>query len=229
MLALIVARGGSKGLPNKNIKLLNNKPLIAYTIEAAQKSKYIDKIILSTDCHQIAKIAQKYGAIVPFMRPESLATDDSPVIETFIYTIDKLNNEFGYKISEFVLLQPTSPLRTSEDIDNAIELFYNKNADSVISYTPEHHPIFWHKFINDDYTFEDIFQNTQTNRQNIKKTFYPNGAIYVFKYSLICQKKYYSEKSFAYIMPRNRSVDIDTIEDFEYAEFLILKNLKNEY
>lgn len=223
MIALIVARGGSKGLPNKNIKILNGKPLIAYTIEAAKKSKNIDEIILSTDCPKIAEISITYGAKVPFMRPEFLATDTSPVIETFLYTIDKLKNEFNYNIEDFILLQPTSPLRTTKDIDNAIEIFYSKNADSVISYTPENHPIFWHKIINEDYSIKDIFENNSSNRQDFQKTYYPNGAIYIFKYNLIKQKKYYSDKSFAYIMPRNRSIDIDTIEDFEYAEFLMSK------
>lgn len=221
MLAIIPARGGSKGLPGKNIRKLNDKPLIAHTIEQALNSKNISKVIVSTDDDEIAKIALQYGAEIPFIRPEHLASDIALAIDNYIYTIERLQKENKTKINEFIVLQPTSPLRTSEDIDNAINLFYEKDADSVISYTEEHHPITWHKQINDDLSFTNIFEDKLQNRQEIKTTYYPNGAIFIFKFNLVLQKKYYSEKSYAYIMPRNRSVDIDTIDDFKYIEFLI--------
>lgn len=227
MIAIIPARGGSKGLPGKNIKLLNGKPLIAYTIEAALSSKFIDRVIVSTDSNQIANIAIDSGAEVPFIRPEYLSTDRSLAIDNYIYTIDRLIKGTGEKISEFIVLQPTSPLRTSNDINNAIKLFIEKNADSVISYTEETHPVFWHKKIREDLTFKDIFENKMSNRQDFNKTYYPNGAIFIFKYGLIKQKEYYSKKSYAYIMPRERSIDIDTINDFEYAEYLLTKQIKN--
>ncbi|MEN5386584.1 acylneuraminate cytidylyltransferase family protein [Aliarcobacter skirrowii] len=221
MIAIVPARGGSKGLPGKNIKNLLGKPMIAYTIEEALKSKYINEVIISTDCNEIEKVAIKYGAKSPFLRPEYLATDSAKAIDNYIYTIDRLNKEFGYTITDFIVLQPTSPLRTTEDIDGAIELFKNKNADSVVSYTEEHHPIVWHKYITKDGKFENIFEEKLLNRQEIKKSYFPNGAIFVFDYKLIKQEKYYSENSYAYIMPRLRSVDVDTIEDFKYIEFLM--------
>lgn len=221
MIAIVPARGGSKGLPGKNVKDLCGKPMIAYTIEEALKSAYITDVIISTDCKEIEKVATKYGAKSYFLRPEYLASDSAKAIDNYIYTVNRLNNEFGYAIEEFVVLQPTSPLRTAEDIDGAIELFKEKNADSVISYTEEHHPIEWHKYITEEGKFENIFEDKLLNRQEIKRSFYPNGAMFVFKYELIKQNQYYSPNSYAYIMPRFRSVDVDTIEDFKYIEFLM--------
>jgi N-acylneuraminate cytidylyltransferase/CMP-N,N'-diacetyllegionaminic acid synthase len=224
MIAIVPARGGSKGLPGKNIKELLGKPMIAYTIEEALKSKYITEVIISTDCIEIEEVAKKYGAKSPFLRPEHLATDSAKAIDNYIYTVDRLNNEFGYNIKDFAVLQPTSPLRTVEDIDGAIELFKDRKADSVVSYTEEHHPIEWHKYITKDGKFENIFEEKLLNRQEIKKSYFPNGAVFVFDYEMIKQGKYYSDNSYAYIMPRSRSVDVDTIEDFKYIEFLMRGN-----
>jgi len=221
MIAIVPARCGSKGLPGKNIKDLHGKPMIAYTIEEALKSQYIDEVIISTDCKEIEKIALEYGAKSLFLRPEVLASDTAIAIDNYIYTVDRLNEEFGYKIKDFVVLQPTSPLRKSIDIDGAVKLFNDKNADSVVSYTEEHHPIEWHKYITEDGKFENIFEEKLKNRQEIKPSYYPNGAIFVFKYEMIKQKKYYTDKSYSYIMPRDRSVDVDTMEDFKYIEFLL--------
>jgi len=223
MLAIVPARCGSKGLKDKNIKLLDGKPLIAHTITKAKKSKYISDIIISTDCKKIEDIAISYGAKSHFLRPKDLASDTSSVIDAYIYTIDRLNSEFGYNIDEFMVLQPTSPLREVVDIDSAIELFRVKNADSVVGYTVEDHPISWHKYINKDLTFTNIFEENLKNRQEVRETYYPNGAIFIFKYDIIKEKKYYTKNSYAYIMPKSRSVDIDTIDDFLYAEFLLNK------
>jgi N-acylneuraminate cytidylyltransferase/CMP-N,N'-diacetyllegionaminic acid synthase len=224
MIAIIPARSGSKGLPGKNIKLLNGKPMIAYTIEAAKKAKLISDVIVSTDSQEIADIAIKYGAINPFLRPASLATDNAKAIDNYLYTVERLNEEFGYNVNAFTVLQPTSPLRTADDIDEAITLFTKKNADSVISYTKEHHPITWHKYLDEDQHFENIFDETLDNRQDRRISYFPNGAIYIFSHQLIKSHRYYSEKSFAYVMPQNRSIDVDYIDDFEYVEYLIEKN-----
>jgi len=224
MIAIIPARGGSKGLKGKNTKMLLGKPLIAYTIESALKSKYITEVIISTDDKEIYNTAIKYGAKETFLRPVELAQDDSLAIDTYVYTINKLNNEFGYNIKDFIVLQPTSPLRSYKDINNAIALFEEKQADSVISYTEEHHPISWHKFIDKNGQFENIFPETIKNRQENRPSYFPNGAIFVFKFSLINNKKYYSENSYSYLMTRENSVDIDTIQDFEYAEYLMRKH-----
>ena len=216
MIAIIPARGGSKGLPGKNIKEMCGKPLIAYTIEVALKSKSIDHVILSTDDEEIATVAKKYGAEVPFMRPAELASDTAMAVDNYIYTIGRLEKEWNTKIDSFVVLQPTSPLRIAEDVDGAVELFNTRKADSVVTYVKEAHPVFWHKKIDEN-----------NNRQALPTTYYPNGAVYVFSTEMIRQKKYYTDKSYAYIMPRERSVDIDFIDDFKYAEFLMVsRNIK---
>lgn len=222
MLAIIPARGGSKGLPKKNIKILKGKPLIVYSIEAAINANSIDRIIVSTDCEEIAEVALKYGAEVPFMRPVELAQDTSLAIDNYIYTINRLQNESGFAIDEFCVLQPTSPLRLPSDIDGAIKVFHEKKADSVISYCKEHHPVSWHKYLEDDGRIKNVFSDKSIkNRQDILPTYYPNGAVYVFKSSLVRLCMYYSDNTYAYIMPRNRSVDIDVLDDFRYAEYLM--------
>ncbi len=224
MIAIIPARGGSKGLPRKNVKLLEGKPLIAYTIEAALKAKNVNGVIVSTDDDEIAQISKEFGAEVPFMRPDFLATDNASSLDVLRYTLDRLEQEEEITINDFVELQPTSPLRNNTHIDEAIELFYSKKANSVISFCKEDHPIFWHKFINEEGKFEEVFQgNFLKNRQEIKSTYYPNGAIYVFKKSILSVEDYYTDQSYAYIMDRKDSVDIDTIDDFEYVEFLMRK------
>lgn len=221
MIAIIPARGGSKGLPGKNIKVLCGKPLISYAIDCALQSKSIDRVIVSTDDETIANVALRAGAEVPFLRPTSLASDSSMAIDTYLYTIDRLAREEGKSFEDLIVLLPTAPLRTSEDVDEAVKLFIDRQADSVISYTSEAHPLKWHKYLDENNSFINIFDDTIDNRQVQKTSYYPNGAIYVFKISMLRNRVYYTEKSFAYIMPRNRSVDIDSEEDFLYAEFLL--------
>lgn len=229
MIALVPARGGSKGLPGKNIKDLLGKPMIAYAIIEAFKSKYISDVIISTDDQEIYDIAIKYGAHGHFLRPETLSEDSSLSIDNYLYTIERLNNEFDYNIEEFIVLQPTSPLRVADDIDKAIELYKRKNADSVVSYVAEEHPITWHKYIDESGRFVDIFENNLKNRQDNRISYYPNGAIFIFKYSLIKERKYYSDNSYAYIMPKERSTDVDTIADFNYIKFLMTTKYKDRY
>ncbi len=226
MIAIIPARGGSKGLPGKNIRPLNGKPLIAYAIETALNTRQIDRVIVSTDDENIAKVALVYGAEIPFMRPKFLASDTAQAIDNYIYTIDRLEKECNEKIDAFVVLQPTSPLRITEDVEGAINMFLQKKADSVISYSPESHPVKWHKYLSEDGRFENIFDDNIANRQDNRPSYYPNGAVYVFRTSMIRERKYYTDKSYGYIMPRTRSVDIDFLEDFEYAEFLLSRRNK---
>ena len=156
LLAIIPARGGSKRLPRKNILDLAGKPLIAWTIEAALNSKYIDRIVVSTDDQEIANISIKYGAEVPFLRPKSLATDDASSIDTVINVLGEveiINQHYEY----IVLLQPTSPLRTEIDIDKAIELLEKKSADSVISVCEVDHPSHWINTLPDDGNMQLFF------------------------------------------------------------------------
>lgn len=225
MIAIIPARGGSKGLPGKNIKKLFGKPLIAYTIEAALRSEQIEEVFVSTDDPDIASIAEDYGAKCPGLRPAGLARDDSRAIDTYLYTVELLNQSNNYTIDEFAVLQPTSPLRTADDIDKTIDLFYFNNADSAATFTKESHPIAWHKRLEPDGRIRPIDNVDQLlNRQDIPATYYPNGAVLILKYMLLKKiNSYYTDRSFAYLMPYDRSVDIDTIDDFNYAEYLMGK------
>ncbi len=221
MIAIIPARGGSKGLPGKNIRPLLGKPLIAYAIESALGARSIDRVVVSTDDPEIAAVARRFGGEVPFMRPAELATDTAAAVDNYIYTVDRLARESGRAIDSFAVLLPTAPLRTSDDVDRAVEMFIERNADSVVSYTPEAHPVRWHKYLNPDGTFVDILGDSLANRQDIRTSYYPNGAVYVFRTALILERRYYSDRSYAYVMPRSRSVDIDTLDDFAFAEFLM--------
>lgn len=224
MLAIIPARGGSKGVVRKNIKDLAGKPLIYHTIKAAKDSKYIDRIIVSTDDEEIAEVALKYGVEVPFLRPHELSTDNAKAIDNYIYTIDRLNEANNNTIEEFVVLQPTSPLRTSIDIDSAIKIFYRNNADTVISVVKAEHPPTWYKKISEEGILVDYFTSVDNslNRQETEVTYLPNGAIFIFKYEALKKNNgYYNAKTYPYIMAHEKSVDIDTILDFKLAKLLI--------
>lgn len=227
MLAIIPARSGSKGVPKKNIKELAGAPLISYTIKAAKKSEFITRVIVSTDSEEIADVARKYGAEVPFLRPAELATDDAKAIDVYLYTIERLNLENDEQINEFLVLLPTSPLRNYMDIDQAIKIFKKKNADSVISVTETEYPPQWIKRISEKGILEDYIQGLNNlNRQEYEKTYIPNGAIYIFKYNVLKKEyNYYTDKTYPYIMPNIRSIDIDTPLDFMIAEYLIKNNL----
>lgn len=223
MLAIIPARGGSKGLPGKNLKLLAGKPLIGHTIETALITPELSRIIVSTEDEEIARVAQQFGAEVPFMRPTNLASDNSLAIDTYKYTVDKLINYEGVDIVNYMVLLPTSPLRDASDISNSIKIFRNKNAHSVISVTKGDKPVSWFKSLDSE---SRLLENdiTLKNRQDEDDYYCPNGSIYIFKKELIDEGKYYSDKTYAYVMPKSRSVDIDYEIDLQFAEFLILNN-----
>ena len=195
--------------------------------KSSKKSKNISRVIISTDNYEIATVAKDFGAEVPFMRPEHLATDASLAIDAYEYTINRLEANDGISINNFVVLQPTSPLRTCEDIDFAIELFKQKKAFSVISFCKEHHPISWHKYIDTDGKIASVFEDKLQNRQDVKPTYFPNGAIYVMNRKVFETRNYYSGNTYAFIMDRVNSVDIDTIEDFLFAEYLMLNHKFN--
>jgi N-acylneuraminate cytidylyltransferase/CMP-N,N'-diacetyllegionaminic acid synthase len=227
MLCIIPARGGSRGLKNKNILRFNGKPLIYYTIQAALKSKKITKVIVITDSLKIAKISKKFGAEIPFLRPKKLAKNNSLAIDTYIYVINKLKKKFS--INEFIVLLPTSPLRDNTDIENAINLFRKKKADSVISMKEVEYPVDWIKRVNKSYLIESYNKNFKSNfnRQYYKKTFVPNGAIYIFNsQKFLRYKDYYFKRTFAYLMSKKKSTDINDLVDFKTAEFL-KRNSKN--
>lgn len=222
-LAVIPARGGSKGVPRKNVRDLNGKPLIAWTIEEAKKSQYISNIILSSEDSEIIKEAKKYGCEVPFIRPMKLAQDDTPGIDPVLHAINQCP---GYDY--VVLLQPTSPLRKAEDIDGAIQMLLDKGVEYCVSVTePDKSPYWMYKVDNNGHMEQIIEQdNYAVRRQDLPKVFSLNGAVYVAQIeSLKNTKSFLNEETVAFKMPRSRSIDIDTEEDFLWCEWLLSKKL----
>lgn len=229
ILALITARGGSKSIPGKNISILAGKPSIAWTIEAALKSPLISRIVVSTDDEEIARVSSSWGADIPLMRPPELAKDDSPHIDVMIHAVEWLAEHEDYYPDSVMLLQPTSPLRTSEDIERAIELFLVKNADSVVSVNlTENHP-YLAKCINDHGYLDDFIPKPDgyLPRQKFPPVYSLNGAIYLVKREILLdQKELFPRKTCAYVMPVERSLDIDTTWDL-YLANLILQDREN--
>ena len=225
VLGIIAARGGSKGLPGKNILPLAGKPLIAYTIEAAATSTLLDRTIVSTDNRQIAEVARQWGAEVPFMRPAELAADDTLSFPVLLHGLDWLARHDGYVPSHVMLLQPTSPLRTAEDIDAAIRVARERGADSVVSCTPvgHRHP-YWMKKLTDDGRMVDFMpvERFPYRRQELPPAYALNGAIYLAKgRRLLEMGTWFSDRSYPYLMPEERSLDIDSPLDLRVAELLL--------
>jgi len=220
-VAIIPARGGSKGIPKKNIQLLAGKPLIGYTIEAALRSEYVGRVLVSTEDKEIAEVARNDGAEV-VKRPEELAKDDTSTVDVVLQVIQNLREQ-GYEYDTIALLQPTSPLRTTQDIDRALELFLNNECESVISVSESRHPPYW-AFKVDAHYLKPLFNQgySEMRRQDLPKTYFPNGAIYIVK-----TKKFEECASFClpqtipYIMPAETSVDIDTRADLMFVETLL--------
>lgn len=223
VLALIPARGGSKGLPRKNILPMSGKPLIAWTIEAAQNSRYIDHVHVSSEDREIIQTVETLGLDVPFPRPTEMATDHSNIQETIEHTIEQFS---GYDI--MIMLQPTSPLRDEENIDEALELFCNSEADSCVSvYTPEKSP-YWQFTLNEEGSLHPLFDQEYYNkqRQELPVCYALNGAIYISRIeTYLKNKSFFSGRVIPYFMNRERSVDIDTQVDFLLAEYFLNKKI----
>ncbi|MCR5595209.1 MAG: acylneuraminate cytidylyltransferase family protein [Lachnospiraceae bacterium] len=226
VLALIPARGGSKGIPNKNIADLNGHPLIFYTINAARSSSYIDDIIVSTDSGQIAEVSIKSGAEVPFKRPEDLAGDTSTTLSVVIHTIRQLK-ELGRHYDILILLQPTSPLRTSSDIDNALITFMDGGSLPLASVSEVNdHPILM-RTIEDNTLIRMIDTNSTIRRQDMPQYYRINGAIYIIRTEEITGDTSFNDSPIPYIMPKARSIDIDEPVDL-YIAGSILKTTNKE-
>lgn len=228
VVCIIPARGGSKRLRGKNIKDLVGKPLIAYSIEQAKESKYIDRVIVSTEDSVIAEVSKKYGAEVPFIRPKELATDESSVIDVLLHAIEWLEGE-NYDFQILVLLHVTTPLRDIEDIDRSIELLADTNADSIFSVAEAYrNPYFNMVEIDKDGKAHLVKKSNFVTRQSAPQVFDMNSSIYVWwKNTLKKNKKTISEGSKIYIMPKERSVDIDDMIDFNIAEMLLKEKISN--
>ncbi|MHA2247502.1 MAG: acylneuraminate cytidylyltransferase family protein [Candidatus Hodarchaeales archaeon] len=222
ILGIIPARGKSKGVFRKNLRHLLGKPLIAYTIEVALKSTKLNRVIVTTDDSEIASVSRDLGAEI-IMRPDELAMDDSPTIDALIHTLDSLNQTDHYEPNLVILIQPTSPLRTAEDIDRAIEIYNKEPGCTLVSVIEYPHPPQWSLKIENGY-LTPFFGKKYINqrRQDLETIYSPNGAIYIASPRILRETmSFYSEKTIAYVMSPENSLDIDTEGDFITAEHLM--------
>ena len=224
-LAIIPARSGSKGLPGKNTKLLCGKPLLAWSIEAGKKSNYIDDVIVSTDSLEIAEIAKKHGALVPFLRPVELSTDTATTFDVLQHAINFAQMHLKKTYDYIVLLEPTSPLRTSRDVDSAIERLLDSEASAVVGVakTECQNPAFL--VIVDDKGYISGYENKDMRvlrRQEIKDVYFFEGSVYVSKTQVLLDKRtFYHSGTLGQVFPKWKSLEIDDMEDFVMVEALM--------
>lgn len=221
IIGVIPARGGSKGIPGKNIKLLAGKPLIAYSIEAAQKSKMLTRCIVSTDDEKIKDVALSFGGNIPFMRPAELATDTALAIPTIQHAVSECERLYSETYDYIVMLQPTAPLRTEKDIDHALSQLVDTKSDGVISVVDvdNWHPMKMKVFNGDRLVDYEKPPLENPPRQLLPKVYIVNGAIYATKRSIFMKNNtFQGSVCTGYIMPPERSVNIDTEIDFLAAE-----------
>ena len=234
ILGIITARGGSKGIPRKNIKELKGQPLIAYTIKAAQESGVFDRIILSTDDAEIADVAGRYGVEIPFMRPAELAQDGTAHLPVLKQAVEWLRDNQNYLPEAVMLLQPTAPLRQTWHIKQALELLISSGADSVVSISeiPGHFSPYWAVVEGQDkwakllVSSEPLHQRIPRRQSFPQKTYYHNGAMYLFKTGLLFDQNtpnFYGQNVIVYPMADKYSVNIDNPEDWLLAEIALSK------
>ncbi len=223
ILAIIPARGGSKGVYRKNVRDLNGKPLISYTIEAAKKSKYINRLVVSTDDFEIAETSKKYGAEIPCLRPEDLSGDVAPTVDCVVHMLNYLKESEGYIPTHVMLLQCTSPLRNFKHINEAVEKLKSSSENALISVCESEVNPYWTNvfdgellkpFIKDGYKI--------TRRQDLPDVYRINGAIYLIETELLLKEKTFQPSSLTgYVMDSYYSIDIDTELDFKIAEVIM--------
>ena len=228
ILGIICARAGSKGVRNKNIKLLNGIPLICYSIRVLKKWGRVDRLICSTDSEEIQNIANDCGVETPFLRPKELATDTANKLDTLKHALTYCENQDKIKYDYIVDLQPTAPLRTVEDINNAFEKFHNSNADLILSaYKGQKNPYFNMVEVKED-GYIDICKKPVKpiyNRQDAPQVYSLNGSIYIYRRNFLLETVYIMEgNKILYEMP-DYSIDIDNIIDFEFIEFILKKGI----
>ena len=226
ILALIPARGGSKGIKNKNIVDLDGKPLISYSIKAGLDSEYIDDVVVSTDSELIASVASRYGANVPFMRPAELASDTSKTIDAVLHAV-RFFHDNDCEYDALVLLQPTQPLRTAKDIDMAIEKYY-QSEQNLVSVSPvDNHPLLIRSIDSNGELVNLMNVNSTCRRQDMPDYYCVNGCIYINKISELSEQTSFNDNKIPYIMDPLHSVDIDDMTDLAMAELIIrMQNMK---
>lgn len=217
IIAIIPARGGSKGVKRKNIRDVAGKPLIQWTIDAAHQSKYLDRCILSSEDNEIITIAKSLGCDVPFVRPKHLAEDNTAGIEPILHALSVLKEQYDY----VMILQPTSPLRSVEDIDNSIELCLDHQANYCVSVTPPSKHPYWSFYLK-EHKLTPLQEKQIARRQDLPNMVTLNGAIYLAKIENIFKdENFIHPDTLAYQMPTERSFDIDTEFDLKICQFLL--------
>jgi CMP-N,N'-diacetyllegionaminic acid synthase len=228
LLAIIPARGGSRGVPRKNIQMVAGRPLIAWTIDAARSASVVTRIVVSTDSDEIADVARRSGAEVPLMRPRELAEDDTPGIAPVLHTVEWLRHHECYEPLHVVVLQPTSPLRSAADIDAAMALRTRRDAAAVVSVCPTpHHPA-WTKSIDAEGYLTNLGGSDDTTpRQQLAPAYVLNGAIYLIRRDVLLERRsLYADRTCAYVMPIERSLDIDSPWDLHIADLVLSARLQ---
>ena len=222
VIAVIPARGGSKRLPKKNVLNLKGKPLISWSIESGLKSRYIDKLVVSSEDEEILSIAAEHE-VETLIRPDELADDKTSSFDTIKHTLDN-SQEYDY----IVLLQATSPLRNQTHIDKAIELLEEKNADAIVSVRETDHNPLWSNTLDDSLSMKGFLKDHVSNKrsQDLEKYYELNGAIYICKVSKLLKEKgfFLKDNIYAFKMDRKSSIDIDEKIDFKIAEALLENN-----
>jgi len=228
-MALVPARGGSKGIPRKNLSPLAGKPLIAWSIEEALASVGVERVVVTTDDREIAEVSRHYGAHTPFLRPAELAQDDTPTIDAVLHAVEWLEEHEGYTPDYVLLLQVTSPMRIADDIDEVVSLAADKKADTVVSLTLTHSHPYWMMSLDEEqrlstfmgFEFREL-ATTYGFRQNLPSAYSLNGALYlVRRTALLENRSLYGESCFGYVMPEERSMDIDKPLDLAIAEVVL--------
>jgi CMP-N-acetylneuraminic acid synthetase len=223
ILGVIVARGGSKGLPGKNVRLLGGKPLIAWTVEAATGAKHLDLVITSTDSAEIRDVALEYGCRAPFLRPAELSTDEASVLDVLAHAVGFAADEPGGPFDVVVLLQATSPMRTAQHIDDALEAFFGEGYapdDTLVSVRSIDRKYGWLMRETEGGMMEFVAQTAvdkPTRRQTLPRLFMPNGAIYITRCDAV-DKGFYGSRTRSFVMSDACSIDVDTLDDFRAAE-----------
>lgn len=224
ILGLIPARGGSKGIPHKNIVDLCGKPLINYTIEAGLNSKYIDYLMVSTDSQEIAEVSKATGAEVPFMRPSELASDTTKTVDAVVHAIKTLDKN-GEEFDTLVLLQPTQPLRTTDDIDKSIEIYVERGCNPLASVSlVDDHPLLI-RSISEDKLIPLLNESSTCRRQDMPLYYRINGCIYINEINSISEKTSFNDNPVPYIMDLSHSIDIDEPCDLAIAEYYLRQGI----
>lgn len=230
ILFLITARGGSKGVPNKNIQEISGIPLLVYKAIAAKKSNYCTRLIISTDSEKIADVAKKYNIEIPFIRPSYLATDEANSMDVITHAMEWIENNDTIKYDAICLLEPSSPFLTYQDINNSVQLFKEKDALGVLGVKQVEVNSIFVSEIDEDLCMKKHYYQMKsyynTRRQDLKPQYTMNGAIYLADWNYIKENRtFHGERTFAYIMPNERSIEIDSMLDLEYSRFLVKSNI----